>query len=717
MTTPGASLAESAAPYADNPAFLDDLRRFVESMLATADRAATDSHLPASNQASHTWRIIAARMAATVKAEIFIPLAHVALVFQLDARDVQLLSLALMIEADRSISDAFSTLAHTLNEAEGIGDHVRSTSATSKATSLRTATYLLGDIRGCLFADSPLCVHQLIELVDVNVSTLDGAYRLASALTAYLLGLAAPQPRIGDQMAVDVIVEESLAELIVGENIKRQLQRFAEVCCAPSARFGAVVLQIEAEDTTLAGALAAAAFSNLGYGVARLSARHIRSAYQNADHRLSTLQQQLRTACRDAALCTQVLMLTDADALVGNDEREQVDLFDSVIQSLLQAVTYVVILNGPSRRLADTVALSRQQGVRLFQVCVPPPTPDLRKRAWEKHADYYDLPLDDRLLTAVADAYTFTEARIAAVIDTLAGRHALAGDDNIEPMLWEICRTEAQDQPIGVAKRVDAPYRLSDLVAPPQTVSLLEEVLGQMLHRAHVIDELGFAAKHPAVKNLCVLFHGAPGTGKTMASSILANELSLPLYRVDLSTVLSKYIGETERNIAQLFERAQLMNVVLHFDEAEGLFSKRTEAKDSHDRFANLQVGFLLQRIESYQGLVILSTNLMGNIDKAFLRRFGFVIEFPSPTKEERLTLWRRIFPEKVKLHHDVDLEVLAEKAALSGGYIRNAALSATFLAAQERTAVKMAHLVKSVAREYEKLGKLFSEADFFSVS
>lgn len=713
MTTPGASLADSAAPYADNPAFLDDLRHFVESLLARANRDETDASVSPFTQASHTWRAIAARMAATVKSEIFIPLAHVALVFQLDARDVQLLSLALMIEADRSISDAFSTLARTLQESDGISDRARSTSTAGGTTSLRTATYLLGDIRGCLFADSPLCVHQLIELVDVNVSTLDGAYRLAPALTAYLLGLAAPQPRIGEHMAVDVVVQEPLAELIVGENIKRQLQRFVEVCCAPSTRFGPVVLQIEGDDTTLAGALAAAAFSNLGYGVARLDARHIRWAYQSADHRLSTLQQQLRTACRDAALCTQVLMLSDIDALAGNEERDQVDLFDSTIQSLLQAVTYVVILNGPTRRLADTVSGLRQQGVRLFQVCVPPPTPDLRKRAWEKHADYYDLPLDDRLLTAVADAYTFTEARIAAVIDTLAGRHALANDENIEPMLWDICRTEAQDQPIGVAKRVDAPYRLRDLVAPPQTIQLLEEVLGQMRYRARVIDELGFAAKHPAVRNLSVLFHGSPGTGKTMASSILANELSLPLYRVDLSTVLSKYIGETERNIAQLFERAQLMNVVLHFDEAEGLFSKRTEAKDSHDRFANLQVGFLLQRIESYPGLVILSTNLMGNIDKAFLRRFGFVIEFPSPSREERLDLWRQIFPERVQLHHDVDLEVLADKAAFSGGYIRNAALGATFLAAQEGTAVKMAHLVKSVGREYEKLGKLFSEADF----
>lgn len=716
MTTPGASLAESAAPYADNPDFLDDLRHFVESLLARANRDDTDPSIVPFTEAAHTWRAIAARMAATVKSEIFIPLAHVALVFQLDARDVQLLSLALMIEADRSIGDAFSTLTRALQESEGIDDRTRSTPTAGTPASLKTATYLLGDIRGCLFADSPLCVHQLIELVEVNVSTLDGGYRLAPALTAYLLGLAAPQPRIGDQTAVDVVAHESLSELIVGENIKRQLQRFVDVCCAPGGRFGAVVLQIEAEDTTLAGALAAAAFSNLGYGIARLDARHIRWAYQGADQRIATLQQQLRTACRDAALCTQVLMLSDTDALMGNEERDQIDLFDSTVQSLLQAVTYVVFLNGPSRRLGDLVAGARQQGVRLFQICVPPPTPDLRKLAWQKHADYYDLPLDDRLLTAVADAYTFTQARIAAVIDTLAGRHALAGDEKIEPMLWDICRNEAQDQPIGVAKRVDAPYRLCDLVAPRRTLALLEEVLGQMRHRTHVIDELGFAAKHPAVKNLCVLLHGPPGTGKTMASSILANELSLPLYRVDLSTVLSKYIGETERNIAQLFERAQLMNVVLHFDEAEGLFSKRTDAKDSHDRFANLQVGFLLQRIESYQGLVILSTNLMGNIDKAFLRRFGFVVEFPSPTRDERLHLWRQIFPAQVQLHNDVDLDVLADKAALSGGYIRNAALSATFLAAQAGTAVKMTHLVKSIAREYEKLGKLFSEADFLGI-
>jgi SpoVK/Ycf46/Vps4 family AAA+-type ATPase len=313
----------------------------------------------------------------------------------------------------------------------------------------------------------------------------------------------------------------------------------------------------------------------------------------------------------------------------------------------------------------------------------------------------------------VAGAYAFTEERIAAVVGAAAGRCALNGHDSIESVVWDACRTEAEEKPSGGAKRVDTPYRFDDLVAPERTRELLTEALAQVRYRPRVIDEWGFAAKHANVTNLCVLFHGPPGTGKTMAASIVANELSLPLYRVDVAMVLSKYIGETEKNLAQLFDWAESMNVVLFLDECESLFSKRTETKDSHDRFANMQVGFLLQRIESYSGLVILATNLMGNMDKAFMRRFRFIIEFPAPTSEERLRLWRQIFPEKVRLHADVDFELLAEKASISGGYIRNAAISAAFLAAQDGGTVKMAHLVRSVAREYQKLGRLFSEADF----
>jgi hypothetical protein len=715
-TTDRFQTAATDRVYVNNSDFLEDLNRFATALMAQSRLGFSDpndaSFAPRPNPA-FAWRTIAARMAATVKAEIFIPFAHVALVFQLDARDLQLLALALLSETDRSIADAFASLAHDLREADDQETHPSPTPTRPTSIPLTVATHLLGDIRSSLFSDGPLFRCNLIELVDANISTLGGGYRLAQSLGAYLVGLAAPQPRIGDHITVDVAPSEGLDDLIVDASTKQQLRRFANACCTPGANFGTIVLELIADDAGLAGALAAAAFSSVGYGIARLDAKHIRWAYQSADQRLSTLLQQLRLTCRDAALCTQVLMLTNCDALLGNDEREEIDLFDSVFQLLLDAAAYVVVVNSPARRLSEAVSFMRSQGARLFQVRVPTLTPDLRKQAWEKHASHDGLQLDDALLTKLAGAHTFTETRIAAVVDAVAGQQVLRGDDNVEPLLWDACRREAEEEPIGVAKRVDTPYRLHDLVAPKPTLELLNEALGQMRYRSKVIDEWGFAAKYPGVTNLCVLFHGPSGTGKTMASSILANELSLPLYRVDISTVLSKYIGETEQNIARLFDRAESMNVVLLFDEAEGLFSKRTETKDSHDRHGNLQIGFMLQRIESYPGLVILSTNLLGNMDKAFHRRFRYMIEFPFPTSEERLQLWQKIFPPQVQLDADVDLELLSEKAALAGGAIRNAAISAAFLAARDGTHVKMAHLVKAVRREYDKVGKLFSEADY----
>jgi SpoVK/Ycf46/Vps4 family AAA+-type ATPase len=182
---------------------------------------------------------------------------------------------------------------------------------------------------------------------------------------------------------------------------------------------------------------------------------------------------------------------------------------------------------------------------------------------------------------------------------------------------------------------------------------------------------------------------------------------------VDLANLLSKYIGETEKHLAQLFDQAESMNVVLYFDEAESLFSKRTETHDAHDRYANLQTGYLLQRIETYPGIVILSTNLLRNMDTAFTRRFKFMIEYPFPGTEQRHQLWRKAFPPGAPLADDVDFELLADKATLSGGNINNIALRAAFYAAAEKNAVGMGHILRAVEREYDKLGKVFSAGDF----
>jgi len=209
------------------------------------------------------------------------------------------------------------------------------------------------------------------------------------------------------------------------------------------------------------------------------------------------------------------------------------------------------------------------------------------------------------------------------------------------------------------------------------------------------------------------MFAGDSGTGKTLAARVLAAELGLELVRVDLATVVSKWLGETEKNLARVFDAAQVANAVLFFDEADAVFGRRSDVQDSHDRYANLQTAFLLQRMESHDGPVILATNMRGNVDDAFLRRMDAVVEFPFPAAEHRRRLWDLLLPEQAPRDDDVDLDFLAERFELAGGGIRNAAIAAAVLAAQDGRAIAMEHLVRGVAMEYGKLGRLTLAADF----
>ncbi|WP_186082241.1 ATP-binding protein [Burkholderia gladioli] len=300
-------------------------------------------------------------------------------------------------------------------------------------------------------------------------------------------------------------------------------------------------------------------------------------------------------------------------------------------------------------------------------------------------------------------------ARLAVPASSAPGR---AVDPDTQ-RLFDACREQSQRTQLAVAQEVRTRYRFDDIVLPDETRDWLLEVLHYARNRHQVVEGWGFDAKHPASRNLSVLFHGPSGTGKTMAASIIANELNLGLFRIDLASIVSKYIGETEKQLAQLFDQAEAMNVVLFFDEAEGLFAKRTDTRDAHDRYANLQTGYLLQRIETYQGIVILSTNLLQNIDKAFLRRFRFIVEYPFPSEAQRLALWRNAFPAAAPLGDDLDFALLAERAPLSGGNINNIAIGAAFLAAAEGTAVGWRHLLQATEREYRKLGKVFVPHEF----
>jgi len=225
-----------------------------------------------------------------------------------------------------------------------------------------------------------------------------------------------------------------------------------------------------------------------------------------------------------------------------------------------------------------------------------------------------------------------------------------------------------------------------------------------------VYEDWGFARSGSRGLGIAALFAGASGTGKTLAAEVLANELSLDLYKIDLSQVVSKYIGETEKNLRRVFDAAEGGGAVLLFDEADALFGKRTEVKDSHDRFANIEVSYLLQRMEAYRGLAILTTNQRQALDEAFLRRLRFVVEFPFPDEAERATIWGRVFPARVPTEN-LDERRLAQ-LAIPGANIRNVALSAAFLAADEDTGVRMEHLLRATHSEYAKLERPLTSAE-----
>jgi SpoVK/Ycf46/Vps4 family AAA+-type ATPase len=262
-----------------------------------------------------------------------------------------------------------------------------------------------------------------------------------------------------------------------------------------------------------------------------------------------------------------------------------------------------------------------------------------------------------------------------------------------------------------MARRIVPSYGWDDIVVTDDVRTQLRELTAQVRQRSRVYETWGFGAQLGRGRGITALFAGPTGTGKTMAAEIIAADLELDLYRIDLAGVVSKYIGETEKNLRRVFDAAERSGAILFFDEADALFGTRTEVRDSHDRYANLEINYLLQRMEDYSGLAILATNRRSALDAAFLRRLRFVIDFPFPAADDRRRIWGRVFPVQA----DIDALELAflSNLDLSGGNIRSIAVNAAFLAAADGTPICMTHLVRSAAREYVKLSKPIGVAEF----
>jgi SpoVK/Ycf46/Vps4 family AAA+-type ATPase len=337
---------------------------------------------------------------------------------------------------------------------------------------------------------------------------------------------------------------------------------------------------------------------------------------------------------------------------------------------------------------------------------LPPPDQAIRSALWRAHLG---VDIGEETL-GVAARFQLTPGQIArGAWSARALATARGGASEVLSVrdLLEACRLVSNHQLATLARKVSSAASWDDLVLPDDCTARLRELCNQFRYRDLVFEQWGLGQRLSSGRGVTALFAGPSGTGKTMAASVVANELGLDLYKIDLSGVISKYIGETEKNLARIFAEAETSNAILFFDEADALFGKRSEVRDSHDRYANVEVSYLLQRMEEYEGIAILATNFRKNMDDAFTRRLSVTIEFPVPGEAERLRIWEGIFPAAIPGAIDLDLAALATRFELSGGNIKNIAVASAFLAAAENGALDMTHVLQATLREYQKIGRL----------
>lgn len=450
-------------------------------------------------------------------------------------------------------------------------------------------------------------------------------------------------------------------------------------------------IQLTGDERASKGAIAAAVCAGLGLKLHAIAADTLPT-------NPAELESLMRLWARDAALLTSALLI-DCTTL---------DPADAARVSTLTRLT---------ERVNGVVFVSTQERLQLLQrptvtFDVTKPRIDEQRVVWRSVLGPAAESLNGQIDLLVTQ-FNLGAPAIRAASAEVFGRMPAGDHSDLGTTLWNICRSQARPRMDDLAQRIDSPAAWDDLVLPEAQRQTLRDIASHVRQRSRVYEQWGFSQKGSRGLGISGLFAGQSGTGKTLAAEVLANTLNLDLYRIDLSAVVSKYIGETEKNLRRIFDAAEEGGAILLFDEADALFGKRSEVKDSHDRYANIEVSYLLQRMESYRGLAILTTNLKSALDTAFLRRIRFVVQFPFPDATQRTAIWRRVFPQNAPTAN-LKWERLGQ-LNVAGGNIRNIALNAAFLAADEPEAgnqIQMRHVLRAARSEYAKLEKTLTEAE-----
>jgi hypothetical protein len=654
------------------------------------------------------------RVQASQQAGLWLRLPYLAELFELSPFESELLLLALAPEIDQRYQKLYAYLQDDIGRMrpsvdlalnlfcpDPAGKHSAAERQSARAAfdpdaALRLAGLL--DLEGEPGAGAAPLLNRALKLDDRIAAFLLGSDRLDSRLTAQPWRARWATPELDSSL------------LVLPDELKAQIERVQTLAVSGEAALCLL------HGPSGAGKKAAALAICKGIGRALLVVDL--PALLDSD---LPFQQLLRLALREALLYNSPLYLDNWHELSADTGHGVHGLYphDDALQR--QARRWV---EAEVERFSGLVFLGSQEAwlpkhperVHFLSLEFPTPGESLRRQLWQSALETRQALTPQVDTGYLASTFRFTPGQIHKALAQAEAAAWLRGGPAGPPAMADLlagCRAESTRQLISFAQKIAPQRSWDDLVLPADAMAQLGEFCQQVRHRLQVYDEWGFGHRLRLGKGLIALFSGTSGTGKTLAAEVLAHELGLDLYQVDLSAVVSKYIGETEKNLNRVFQDARESNAILFFDEADALFGKRSEVKDAHDRYANIEINYLLQQVEAYEGVIILASNMSKNIDPAFVRRVHFTVEFPFPNEDARLRIWRGIFPAQAPLGSDVDYDFLARKFKIAGGNIKNVALSAAFHAAEDGGVIAMPHLMLAMRREYQKLGKVLEKADF----
>lgn len=659
---------------------------------AEANALDTDKERLTSSLARQTSEIQARREASWRKG-IYLSLPHLSQLFGFSRFEEQCLVICLAPEIDRRYEKLYSY----------IQDDV-----TRKKPTVDLAMQLLcGDsadrIKARLAFDSnaPLLKHRMLILTGDNEPLLSRSLRLDDRIVDYLLALG--RIDAGFEFGIRIIFPDQTGDALpFDENVRQKLSTFARsVIFSGQGGEEKMLFLLSGPNGSGRVSVARAVCSDLGVPLIVADLEKIIAGpipFAEAALRL----------CREAVLQPAALCIENFHYVLANDNHTtyRKELLEAIAR--YSSLTFLVSRQSwrPHSELDDHIFIEQK-----FTV----PAGNVRKRLWREALSNYTRVTSDCDLGSLASNFQFTVGQIRGAVAearNLARWRTASSSEILLADLHKACRGQSTAGLTALAQRIEPRYCWEDIVLPIDQSAQLREICIQARHRDVVYGDWGFERKLSLGRGLNVLFSGPAGTGKTMAAEVIARELGLDLYKIDLSQVVSKYIGETERNLNQVFYEAKSCYAILFFDEADALFGKRSEVKDAHDRYSNIEIGYLLQKMEEYDGIAILATNLRQNMDESFCRRLQVIVDFPFPSEEYREQIWAVIFPFESPLGKDVDFRTLAREIKLSGGSIKNIALAAAFSAAADGGVIRMTHLVNAAKREYQKLGRVWSTVE-----